>query len=142
MKAMDITSYFLSCVDEEAGDFMTNMKLQKLLYYAQGFSLALFDKPLFEEIIKAWEHGPVVPSVYHYFKDNGSGPIKIHDPIDLEKYPKEVQDLLDEVYQVYGCYSASYLRTMTHAEPPWKNTPRNEEITHSLLIEYFKTQIH
>ena len=41
----------------EVGDVMTNLKLQKLLYYMQGFHLAVFDTPLFDEDIEAWQYG-------------------------------------------------------------------------------------
>jgi uncharacterized phage-associated protein len=51
---------------------MSNLKLQKLMYYAQGFSLVLFNKPLFPERIEAWIHGPVIPAVYHKYKGYGA----------------------------------------------------------------------
>ena len=57
LSAHEIAKYFVSLVDEEAGDSISNLKLQKLLYYAQGFSLAFFDRPLFSESIKAWASG-------------------------------------------------------------------------------------
>ncbi|HSX79064.1 MAG TPA: type II toxin-antitoxin system antitoxin SocA domain-containing protein, partial [Candidatus Saccharimonadia bacterium] len=57
----DVAQYFLAKADEDAGDLMSNLKLQKLVYYAQGFALALLDKPLFPQCIEAWIHGPVVP---------------------------------------------------------------------------------
>src|SRR5450631_518283 len=59
LTARAVADYFLSLVDEEAGDSLSNLKLQKLVYYAQGFSLALTGKRLFDEAIEAWEHGPV-----------------------------------------------------------------------------------
>jgi uncharacterized phage-associated protein len=68
MKAQDVAEYFLTLVDDEAGDSLSNLKLQKLVYYAQGFHLALTEKPLFDEAIEAWEHGPVVPGLYHKLK--------------------------------------------------------------------------
>jgi hypothetical protein len=55
MPAHDVAKYFVSLVDEEAGDSITNLKLQKLLYYAQGAHLALYDGPLFPERIEAAE---------------------------------------------------------------------------------------
>ncbi len=64
----DVAEYFLSLADEEAGDFLSNLKLQKLVYYAQGFHLALFNRPLFMAAIHAWQHGPVVPELYHAYK--------------------------------------------------------------------------
>ena len=51
----------------ENGDFITNLKLQKLLYYLQGYYLAVFEKPLFDVEIEAWQYGPVVPNAYYEF---------------------------------------------------------------------------
>jgi uncharacterized phage-associated protein len=59
----DVAKYFLSLTDEDAGDLISNLKLQKLVYYAQGFHLALYDELLFEETIEAWTHGPVIPEM-------------------------------------------------------------------------------
>ena len=57
--------------NNENGDFMSNMKLQKMLYYQQGFHLAYYGTPLFDEEIEAWMYGPVVPCVYEHFKNYG-----------------------------------------------------------------------
>lgn len=141
MTAHEIASYFVSLVDEEAGDSISNLKVQKLLYYAQGGFLAFHDKPLFSEAIKAWAHGPVVPQVYHEYKQYGAGPIPV-EPVDLKLYPAEVREILDEVNTVYGQFTASKLRAMTHAEPPWRDTPQNETITHEILKEFFKTLVY
>lgn len=82
MRAIDVARYFLALADEEAGDLVSNLKLQKLLYYAQGFHLAMTGRPLFDEPIQAWMHGPVVPAVYHAFKVYGSGPIPVAEAVD------------------------------------------------------------
>ena len=132
--------YLISLVDEEAGDSISNLKLQKLLYYAQGFHLAMFDKPLFHEAIKKWVHGPVVPQVYHIYKEYGSGPIPV-TAVPLEDYEESVREFLDEVFTVYGQFSATKLRNMTHGEPPWLQTADNEVISHDLMKQFFKTLV-
>ena len=72
----DVAKYFLSNVDEEAGDMVSNLKLQKLVYYAQRFHLAIFGKPLFNEEIEAWAHGGlVVPDLYHRYKEHSASGI-------------------------------------------------------------------
>lgn len=136
---LDIANYFLSKADESAGDVISNLKLQKLLYYAQGFHLALYDKPLFEDPIKAWKHGPVVPAVYHHFKPHGE--FGLPRPTNVKTFSKEVRSLLDEVYKVYGQFSAWKLRNLTHVERPWKNTAQSATISHAALKDYFKTQL-
>jgi uncharacterized phage-associated protein len=137
----DIAQYLLAKADEDAGDLISNLKLQKLAYYAQGFALALLDKPLFSEPIEAWIHGPVVPALYHEYKGFGSGALPPPVALDFAKYDLGTRELLDEVYAIYGQFAAWKLRDMTHQEPPWRDTPTGEEITHDALCAYFKTQV-
>ena len=139
--ALNVAEYLLCQVDENAGDLISNLKLQKLLYYAEGFHLALFDTPLFLEEIQAWEHGPVVPEVYHEYKCFGSNAIPFPEEPDFSKIDQETKELLDEVYAVYGQFSAWKLRNMTHEEPPWKETFQGETISPEKMKSYFKTQL-
>ncbi len=146
MKAQEVANYFLTLVDDEAGDSLSNLKLQKLVYYAQGFHLALMGRPLFDEPIEAWEHGPVVPSLYRMLKQHGSEPVPTPaEGIDASLYSEELRGLLDEVFHVYGQFSASKLRNMTHAEPPWieaHNVSPSTAISHESMQSYFKTQLN
>jgi uncharacterized phage-associated protein len=141
LSSHDIAKYFLAQTNEDAGDLISNLKLQKLLYYAQGFNLALYDEPLFPESIEAWTHGPVVPEVYHEYKDFGSSAIPMPSDVDFSKYDEQTIDLLNEVYSVYGQFSAWKLRSMTHDEEPWKNANVGDIITLKSMEKYFKTQI-
>ena len=118
----DVAEYFLSLQDEDAGDLISNLKLQKLVYYAQGYHLALFDEPLFEEHIEAWLHGPVVPSLYREYKQCGVAPIPSPEDMDFSKFNNEEKEFLDEVYDVYGQFSAWKLRNMTHEDEPWRKS--------------------
>ena len=139
----DIAKYFLAQVDEDAGDLISNLKLQKLVYYAQGFHLALFDDPLFYEKIEAWTHGPVVVDLYHEYKQHGSGSIPIPNDVDFAVYSNDIRELLDEVNSVFGQFSAWKLRNMTHEEPPWLDAKDDAgEISHESMKEYFRTQIN
>jgi len=119
--ALDVAKFFLAQASEDAGDLVSNLKLQKLVYYAQGFHLALFDRPLFDEQVEAWTHGPVVPAVYHHYKHHGSGSIPFPEDFNPEVFSDEQAELLNEVQQIYGQYSAWRLREMTHEESPWKD---------------------
>jgi uncharacterized phage-associated protein len=139
LSAQDVADYFLESVDEESGDNISNLKLQKLVYYAQGFHLALYGSPLFQEPIEAWAHGPVVRSLYRKYKDFGAGAIPKPDSFDPSKFSPIVQDLLDEVAKVYGQFSPLRLREMTHAERPWQETPENGTIAHVSMRDYFRT---
>jgi len=143
MTALDVAKYFLAKTDEEVGATVSNLKLQKLIYYAQGYNLAVTGKPLFKDKIKAWQHGPVIPALYHKYKKYGSDPIPKPDGLDLKKYTPKQVELLDEVYEVCGQFSAWKLRNMTHEEPPWKDVaPFNGTITHKSMKKYFKTLLN
>ena len=81
-----------------------------------------------------------MPQVYHTYKPYGSGPIPF-ECVNLEDYSAAQTELLDEVWRVYGVFTASKLETMTHNEPPWMNTPQNDAIPHSIMTEFFKTLV-
>jgi uncharacterized phage-associated protein len=108
---------FLLFESRELGEALTNLKLQKLLYYAQAWYLALQDKPLFSEDFQAWVHGAVLPSQYQRFKKFEWRPI-------LEKIaPPQLSDgissHLTEVVNVFGIETAAALELMNHKERPW-----------------------
>jgi uncharacterized phage-associated protein len=146
-----VADYFLLQVDPLAGDTISNLKLQKLCYYAQAWSLALDGKPLFGERIEAWAHGPAIPKLYRRFRQYGSGAI---DPYDLVTNPirdlhQEHRDRLDEVWRKYGSRTAAQLRNLTHSEEPWLkawgDTPPGgkctEEITHDSMRAFYRRQM-
>jgi uncharacterized phage-associated protein len=134
--------------DEDAGELISNLKLQKLLYYAQGFHLALFGVPLFSDRIKAWRYGPVVPDVWHRYKEADWGPIEKPADFDFGRYDPQTRELLDEVNRVYGQFSAAKLRDMTHEEPPWREAwarveagEGDDEVQPAAMRGYFATLI-
>ena len=138
----NVANYFLKRQDEEAGDLMSNMKLQKLVYYAQGFYLAMTGEPLFNETIEAWEHGPVCVPLYHHYKEYGANPIPIPYDVDAyEVFTEKEREVLNEVYKHYGQFSAWKLRNLTHEDTPWIKSYHNgnAEITKSDMCCYFKT---
>jgi uncharacterized phage-associated protein len=142
-KVFDVADYFLCLQDLDAEDFISNLKMQKLCYYAQGFSLALDGIRLFPNDIEAWQHGPVVPDLYHRYKDCAAGRLYVSDDFDPDVLSEEVRDILENVYQTYGQYSAWRLRDMTHVEPPWANTMKKKGtvISDSEMINFFRTRL-
>ena len=138
----NVAEYLLSLSEPESGDIISHLKLQKLVYYAQGFHLAMFDKPLFDERVEAWTHGPVVPALYHTYKQYESGCIPPPDGVDTSDFSKQQLELLREVYEVYGQFSAWKLRNMTHEEAPWIEASETQgEISRESMRDYFKTQL-
>lgn len=85
LRCSDIAKYFLVLVDRKAGDTITQLKLQKLIYFVQGISLALFDRPLFEEEIEAWKYGPVARALRSTFDNFEADGI----PLSNSKYELE-----------------------------------------------------
>lgn len=116
---VSVAAWFINHVDRDSGDSMTPLKLQKLLYYAQAWHLLAFDKPLFDEDMQAWAHGPVVPSVYHEFKGYGFNSIPEHKAI--EEIDATSEAILSQVADIYGEFSAKRLEAMTHLEAPWRD---------------------
>lgn len=142
--AHDIAKYFISLSNDDNGDLISNLKLQKLLYYAQGLSLAANNTPLFEEDIEAWMHGPVVPSVYQTYRVCGADAIPPPEDYDVSRIENDTRDILDEIWIVFGQFSAWKLRNMTHDEPPWKNAydeTCSKVITKESMRDYFLTQL-
>jgi uncharacterized phage-associated protein len=101
------------------GDLITNLRLQKLLYYAQAWHLAIYDKPLFDEHFEAWVHGPAQPDIYRHFKSFGSQPIP--PPEQPQPVSLHVCRHTMDVLKAYGRFSAYDLERYTHHESPWTN---------------------
>lgn len=140
--ALDVAKFFIAHGSNSEDGGISNLKLQKLVYYAQGYHLAIFDKPLFEDEIEAWAHGPVAPNVYHHYKTNGSSPIPFEEYVSREAFSDEQLDFLVEVYDVFGQFSVWKLRNMTHDERPWlENEGSASQIPKSTMCDYFKTRL-
>lgn len=135
--AADVALYLLAEQDHSADERVSNLKLQKLLYYAQGYHLALFGEPLFEDEIVAWPHGPVVKSVYHTYADYDKSPIESYDPPPTN-LPDKAVEVLDEIVHTYGLLPAMQLREMTHEELPWKAAHKGK-ISRATMENFFRT---
>ena len=135
----------------EVYEDLTHLKLQKLLYYAQGISLAKNNRVLFGDKIEAWEHGPVVKKVFNYFSNKGREALTILDaPKSVEvirkiEMDKDAREILNMTYDNFAIYTAWQLRNMTHkVGTPWYKTyepSKNKEISTHLIKEYFLKEI-
>jgi uncharacterized phage-associated protein len=147
--AIDVAKFLIQLAGaEDEPDQLSHLRLQKLLYYSQGWSLALRKRPLFEDRIEAWAHGPVVPSVYPVFASHGNGFIPADDlELSEDALDKDEQELIESVWNAYKPFSALSLREMTHKESPWREargTCRpfdrcSREITQYSMKKYFKS---
>lgn len=116
-------------------EFITPLKLQKLLYYVQGLALSIFGKPAFNNKICAWNYGPVVNEIYQKYKINQRDPIST--PKNIKKISEGLECLIKIVIASYGKFEAGSLIDLTHDEEPWLNTEKNEEISLELIKNYF-----
>ena len=146
-----VADLFLVQVDPLAGDTISNLKLQKLCYYGQAWSLALRDVPVFSDPLEAWAHGPAVPSLYKRFRKYGSSAI---DPYDIVSNPLrdlggDTKEILLGVWTRYGRLTGTQLRNLTHREEPWVrargSTPPGEacnaEITHDSMRSFYRRML-
>ena len=140
--AKDIAKWFIKKNNVPAtlydAEDISNLKLQKLLYYAQGIYMAMTGDKLFNDDIVAWEHGPVIANVYHEYSKYGRNGIPFNESRQpLEKYTDKENNILEQVYDYFGQYSAWKLRDMTHKEKPWLSTTKNDVISPAVIKEYF-----
>lgn len=140
-KVIDVAKYIiLFC--KENGYSISNLKLQKLLYFVQAQFLVNLGVPAFNADIEAWDFGPVVPEAYQYFKIWGNSEIPLvvadgaRDDI-LETHQREMDEILNECVP----YTASVLVGITHSQDPWVNAYEkycNNIITQNAIKEYFE----
>jgi uncharacterized phage-associated protein len=122
---------------------MSAMKLQKLVYYCQAWSLVWEDHPLFDEQIQAWANGPVVYDLYD--RHRGEFSLAVWPWGDETAFASEDAETIDIVLGAYGPYNAQQLSDMTHSEAPWRDArngvpegaPCSNEITHAAMAEYY-----
>ena len=130
--ALDIANYFLCKAQEateEDQELISNLKLQKLVYYAQGLYMAVYGKPLFSDRIEAWTYGPVVPELYHHYKKNGSKGILADKTFNHSMINEKTKKFLDEIYEVFGQFSAFRLMNLAHSDQCWIDAGTRNEIT-------------
>lgn len=138
ISVFDVSAYIL----QKSGQ-MTAMKLQKLVYYAQAWSLVWDEKPLFAERIEAWANGPVSPDLFRSHR--GQFTVTTEPRGDPSILSVEQKETVDAVLGHYGDKSASWLSDLTHREDPWLETRRglpdtmrsNREITRASMAEYY-----
>jgi uncharacterized phage-associated protein len=136
--AFDVAAYIL-----EKHGAMTAMKLQKLVYYSQAWSLVWDEKPLFGERIEAWANGPVVPALYDWHR--GAYNLVRCPAGNAEVLTGEERETVDSVLAAYGDKTSQWLSELTHVEEPWKGVRKGlapgqasrREITHASMAEYY-----
>lgn len=116
-------------------EYITNLKLQKLLYFVQAMCLLIFGKKAFPEKILAWSYGPVINEVYQQYKQNHAS--EINSESNIKNVSSGLYKIIEEVINSYGSIEANKLIDFTHEEEPWRNTEINKEIDIELIKNYF-----
>jgi uncharacterized phage-associated protein len=139
MSASVVADELLRLSRPEEGEAMSNLKINKLLYYVQGWALALFDRPIFADSIIAYRHGPVVPAIYKKYKNELAIPV----PSDsgVSSLTDSQKKLIHAVYVHFGKFSAWKLRDMTHEESPWAESQQSATIDRAHIKRFFKRQL-
>jgi uncharacterized phage-associated protein len=142
LSTLDVASYFIQKANKKhAKKDFTPLKLQKILYYAQGLYLAEHNAPLFKSPIYAWTYGPVVKTVYDYYKGAPPNHITANNlPGNVDRLTPEIKKFLDEIWDKYGSLSAWTLVGMTHITRPWIDAdkdPTDSEISSEEMRKYF-----
>lgn len=136
----DVANFFIQIANQSEDDQMTNLKLNKLLYYAQGTFLSRTGKPLFNSEVEAWDFGPVIPEIYRKYKVCGKNPIPLDDELEKNSFTEEELDTLLDVMREFGQYTGSALVTMTHKpDTPWSKAiaAGKKVISEKDISEYF-----
>lgn len=142
LSALDIANFYVQLANSLPETEITNLKLNKLCYYAQAWSLVRLGTPLFDDVVEAWEYGPVLPKVYHTYKVCGKGPIaEAADYFDESRLSSEELSLLTDVYLTYGKYTPYELISMTHRPcEPWQavyDDSEDKPISVDMIRSYF-----
>lgn len=124
---------------------LTTMKLQKLVYYCQAWSLVWDEERLFKERIEAWANGPVCPALYKAHKGLFQVSRRSLGEGDVRAIRGEAQATVDAILEFYGKQDANWLSQLTHMESPWADArkglapgqPSRAEITPAAMAEYY-----
>ena len=158
--ARAVANYFLDLAKSEGRD-IDPMGIQKLVYFAHGWNLAMYGRPLISEPIEAWDYGPVIRDLYHDFKRFGNGPItqpalelkrgpsamqfQFTKPEIAQDSPPEILSLLNRVWAVYKGFTSIQLSNMTHTPgSPWR-IARDQGLSvipQEIIREWFTTQMN
>lgn len=123
---IDVCNYIISYCRKK-GYEITNLRLQKILYFIQAFFLQEINTPCFENQMEAWDLGPVVPEAYHFFKEFGSKPLSEKKGSTSQDIELDDKNRINEVLDCLSKYSTYQLVNITHNQKPWKKNHKKYE---------------
>ena len=137
--ALDVARYIIWYCEEKKY-IVSNLKLQKILYFIQAKFLVEKNTACFSEKIEAWTFGPVIPDVHQQYKIFGNAHIPCVDVQDDFKISEQDKALIDNMIDKCSKFTASQLGEITHRQTPWKKAYKsyqNNEITQLSVKEFF-----
>jgi uncharacterized phage-associated protein len=138
----DVAKYIINYTITELEKTISNLKLQKMLYYVQGYSIKELSYPAFDAVIENWPYGPVVPEVYFEYNEFRGGNIDAISNFDLDEseLPRKLKRIIEKIAKKCSTMSAFTLVNKTHSEAPWSNTKQNDIISNAIMSDYFNLQ--
>lgn len=157
-KVLDIARYVINYANDK-NTSISNLQLQKIIYYIQAAFLVEKNKKCFEEDILNWTYGPVVQEVYNEFRVYGNSPIEIQKnylELELDKKTGRInfktklfnddvineldRELINKVVDAYSKKTPFELVKKTHSEAPWRNTKQNEVINTDSIRDFYAVE--
>lgn len=142
--AIDVSNYVIQYLKNH-GQKINHLKLQKLLYYIEAWNMVFLNEPIFADRIEAWQHGPVIRSVWDHFKQYSI----LYDELPLCKtctcgMSDEQRDIVNDVLDEYGDKTGYYLENLTHSEEPWQKARKtfNQIIDKQFMKQYYGARLN
>jgi uncharacterized phage-associated protein len=141
--ALDVANAFIALAKRD-GKPLSNMQLQKLVYIAFGYYLAIFNSKLFDDEIQAWYMGPVIPNLYHALKKYGANEVtnflESENVIEVDSPEMKV---IESVWESYSNFDGIELSSLTHQEGTpwsavWEERKKQTEIPIHLIRSHYE----
>ena len=137
MRGINVAEYVIEFAGNQ-GKLITNLKLQKTLYYIQGYSFRKLSYPIIDDDFFNWQYGPVLPSVYFEYSGNSGMSLERRKWIALPRLAPKQSHVLNRVIEECLSRNVSELVELSHGEDPWKNTQLRDKISKKSIQVYFE----
>lgn len=143
VNAIDVSNYVIQYLNKK-GQNINHLKLQKLLYYIEAWNMVFLNSPIFADKIEAWQHGPVIRSVWDHFKRFSI----LYDELPVCEtcscvMSDEQRAIVDDVLDEYGDKTGYYLENLTHSEEPWRKARQkaSQFIDKQFMKQYYGARL-
>lgn len=143
----DVANYIIQLANEQKdedfnlSEWITHLKLQKLLYFTQATFLSCLDRLAFANPIVAYKYWPVVEQIFQKYSPCGRDFLDVDKWWDENVLSEEDRKAIRRVWEIFWWYSSSRLVEMTHAHDPWNSVGQSQEIPTAIIKEYYSDKI-